>query len=116
MHVSCSVNVLCILNGGFGEVKGVGSYTCHNHNAGKSVIDYVVVSYPVVKLVVLEFDDLLSCTHLVIAVTFNKKKIFNRCHECEYDDVSTVSDPGGRLNKKDGLTSYGNSHVKDKTS
>ena len=26
------------------------------------------------------------------------------------------SDPGGRLNKKDGLTRYGNSHVKDKTS
>ena len=24
--------------------------------------------------------------------------------------------PGGRLNKKDGLTGYGNSHVKDKTS
>ena len=23
---------------------------------------------------------------------------------------------GGRLNKKDGLTRYGNSHVKDKTS
>ena len=23
--------------------------------------------------------------------------------------------PGGRLNKKDGLTRYGNSHVKDKT-
>ena len=23
---------------------------------------------------------------------------------------------GGRLNKKDGLTGYGNSHVKDKTS
>ena len=23
---------------------------------------------------------------------------------------------GGRLNKKDGLTKYGNSHVKDKTS
>ena len=28
---------------------------------------------------------------------------------------STVS-AGGRLNKKDGLTRYGNSHVKDKTS
>ena len=27
-----------------------------------------------------------------------------------------VTDPGGRLNKKDGLTRYGNSHVKDKTS
>ena len=24
--------------------------------------------------------------------------------------------PGGRLNKKDGLTRYGNSHVKDKAS
>ena len=29
---------------------------------------------------------------------------------------SAISDPGGRLNKKDGLTRYGNSHVKDKTS
>ena len=24
--------------------------------------------------------------------------------------------PGGRLNKKDGLTRYGDSHIKDKTS
>ena len=27
-----------------------------------------------------------------------------------------IAKPGGRLNKKDGLTRYGNSHVKDKTS
>ena len=27
-----------------------------------------------------------------------------------------TSPPGGRLNKKDGLTRYGDSHVKDKTS
>ena len=27
-----------------------------------------------------------------------------------------VKIPGGRLNKKDGLTRYGDSHVKDKTS
>ena len=27
-----------------------------------------------------------------------------------------VQEPGGRLNKKDGLTRYGDSHVKDKTS
>ena len=27
-----------------------------------------------------------------------------------------ISAPGGRLNKKDGLTRYGDSHVKDKTS
>ena len=30
--------------------------------------------------------------------------------------VSKHSEPGGRLNKKDGLTRYGDSHVKDKTS
>ena len=29
---------------------------------------------------------------------------------------ANVKIPGGRLNKKDGLTRYGNSHVKDKTS
>ena len=28
----------------------------------------------------------------------------------------TAITPGGRLNKKDGLTRYGDSHVKDKTS
>ena len=27
-----------------------------------------------------------------------------------------IKEPGGRLNKKDGLTRYGDSHVKDKTS
>ena len=33
-------------------------------------------------------------------------------------DVLTTMfwEPGGRLNKKDGLTRYGDSHVKDKTS
>ena len=39
----------------------------------------------------------------------------------EYIIVVSWSDvyelrPGDRLNKKDGLTRYGNSHVKDKTS
>ena len=29
---------------------------------------------------------------------------------------SWIQRTGGRLNKKDGLTRYGNSHVKDKTS
>ena len=29
---------------------------------------------------------------------------------------SPSMEPGGRLNKKDGLTRYGDSHVKDKTS
>ena len=30
--------------------------------------------------------------------------------------LMSVTKPGGRLNKKDGLTRYGDSHVKDKTS
>ena len=30
--------------------------------------------------------------------------------------LPNTPEPGGRLNKKDGLTRYGNSHVKDKTS
>ena len=33
-----------------------------------------------------------------------------------YKDKKDVRPSGGRLNKKDGLTRYGNSHVKDKTS
>ena len=32
------------------------------------------------------------------------------------DMPRSVQYPGGCLNKKDGLTRYGNSHVKDKTS
>ena len=31
-------------------------------------------------------------------------------------DFDKVAETGGRLNKKDGLTRYGDSHVKDKTS
>ena len=31
-------------------------------------------------------------------------------------NVFLYLDTGGRLNKKDGLTRYGDSHVKDKTS
>ena len=30
--------------------------------------------------------------------------------------ITNVKNTGGRLNKKDGLTRYGDSHVKDKTS
>ena len=32
------------------------------------------------------------------------------------DVIICLTDTGGRLNKKDGLTRYGDSHVKDKTS
>ena len=32
------------------------------------------------------------------------------------ENIKVYQNSGGRLNKKDGLTRYGNSHVKDKTS
>ena len=35
---------------------------------------------------------------------------------CPENEDLFMAEPGGRLNKKDGLTRYGNSHVKDKTS
>ena len=45
---------------------------------------------------------------------------FLQLHKCHlYTEQKTAvlkQNPGGRLNKKDGLTRYGNSHVKDKTS
>ena len=40
----------------------------------------------------------------------------NKAIWIEYKDSNWRMYPGGRLNKKDGLTRYGNSHVKDKTS
>ena len=36
--------------------------------------------------------------------------------ECATENKIRQLLPGGRLNKKDGLTRYGDSHVKDKTS
>ena len=44
-------------------------------------------------------------------VSFNNQDS-NVDNDKEYDAKCS----GGRLNKKDGLTRYGNSHVKDKTS
>ena len=37
-------------------------------------------------------------------------------HNALYEARVGSKSPGGRLNKKDGLTRYGDSHVKDKTS
>ena len=47
--------------------------------------------------------------HLVHNLSGKNMEIFHN------NKISTTA-PGGRLNKKDGLTRYGNSHVKDKTS
>ena len=51
---------------------------------------------------------------------FDQKGGDNTCWLTSQTNTVTVRQeqisPGGRLNKKDGLTRYGDSHVKDKTS
>ena len=46
---------------------------------------------------------------LELLQSFTKPSIY-------YSNLLIIIPTGGRLNKKDGLTRYGNSHVKDKTS
>ena len=53
--------------------------------------------------------DKLNCKHNV-----NQKKDWGFLRKPLHEIAPLKA--GGRLNKKDGLTRYGNSHVKDKTS
>ena len=49
---------------------------------------------------------------------FTENGDFSKCQQCRFwwHCRLLLWQPGGRLNKKDGLTRYGDSHVKDKTS
>ena len=51
---------------------------------------------------------------------FKPDNLVNNFTQSHFQNLLVVSfksyDSGGRLNKKDGLTRYGDSHVKDKTS
>ena len=80
---TCVVHNICILNGRFGQDKQ-GDFTCFNHNLGKSVIDYAIVSPKLLDHVadfkVNEFDKLLSDTHC--AITLDLKSI-NRIENAE---------------------------------
>ena len=50
-------------------------------------------------------------------ITFQGSPLLrDQLHPHEKYDVIIYTRPGGRLNKKDGLTRYDYSHVKDKTS
>ena len=40
----------------------------------------------------------------------------NVCYTWDVVSVGCIQETGGRLNKKDGLTRYADSHIKDKTS
>ena len=53
----------------------------------------------------------------IIKFTYNFHFLENRITSLYQTQITLFHTiPGGRLNKKDGLTRYGNSHVKDKTS
>ena len=54
--------------------------------------------------------------HITIMKTTEKGASSWNSDKLKWLPVSMWKDPGGRLNKKDGLTRYGDSHVKDKTS
>ena len=59
------------------------------------------------------FNNLISWISFLVCVNWD----FGYILIAKYDWVLLMLwYPGGRLNKKDGLTRYGNSHVKDKTS
>ena len=61
-------------------------------------------------------------TYSMRVYALNHPKRCNRHDECERDYIFTIyeqregCEAGGRVNKKDGLTRYGDSHVKYKTS
>ena len=66
-------------------------------------------------------------TETVWAVNDCVQFLFLKCLQKTKDEIASVikiklylasthNEPWGRLNKKDGLTRYGDSHVKDKTS
>ena len=64
--------------------------------------------------------DFISCTCFTYKLSTNMSTITIKMIYWKLMTGSALCDlfsaPGGRLNKKDGLTRYGDSHVKDKTS
>ena len=56
----------------------------------------------------------LALSHRYLQTNISKLFYMEKCYmKSKRDDITH---PGGRLNKKDGLTRYGDSHVKDMTS
>ena len=61
----------------------------------------------------------IICIAQYISGMHNSGVVYIYMHRQKYheqDNTREYAEPGGRLNKKDGLTRYGDSHVKDKTS
>ena len=84
----CKTCELVIANGRMGSDAGIGKLTCKS----SSVVDYVVISQSIFKLVnnfsVLDFDEMCSDIHCPIVVTFprlsemNNSKNFNQDSPC----------------------------------
>ena len=91
----CKATGMLILNGRLGRDRGIGCFT-RDDTTGRSVVDYaIIIDYFEVLHKFPESD------HRPVSLSLT---------------CSSSITPGGRLNKKDGLTRYGDSHVKDKTS
>ena len=61
-------------------------------------------------------QDTLQWYHFSISIHQQPDHLFNSFIQSNQKKTSEFHITGGRLNKEDGLTRYGNSHVKDKTS
>ena len=62
------------------------------------------------------FQDHCQLLKFTIRDMFFKAKLASLINSQVLTETVLRQKPGGRLNKKDGLTRYGDSHVKDKTS
>ena len=73
----CNDLHFCILNGRFGQDKGVGQYTCIK-TRGQSLVDYAIVSsslFPsVLDFYIDKFDSCMSDAHLPVCVTLEVKQ------------------------------------------
>ena len=64
----------------------------------------------------IDFDTVTSGERKRALIDRFLDRLFNILHMHPTKISTQIWITGGRLNKKDGLTRYGNSHVKDKTS
>ena len=111
-----------------GEINGVIALLYKHGNA------YVIMAKSMFRRVELTFESAMKTSPLFNKVhgfldptfrfyhkspkrTSGLKQAFEALNVRSFQSIRVLVElPGGRLNKKDGLTRYGDSHVKDKTS
>ena len=73
----CKTFGLKIVNGRFGDDKGIGKFTCYNKNDGKSTVDYVIMSECLLHMIydfdVDSFDSCMSDVHCPLNLTLKNE-------------------------------------------